>query len=73
MFLCAVLAYNTIRYMALLSGDKRLFSFEPVTIRTYLIRVAGKLTRTGKQFKLTVPSDILYSTQWDIWISIGET
>jgi hypothetical protein len=73
MFLCAVLAYNTIRYMALLSGDKRLFSFEPGTIRTYLIRVAGKLTRTGKQFKLTVPSDILYSTQWDIWISIGET
>jgi len=52
MFLCAVLAYNTVRYMAFLSCDKRLFSFEPGTIRTYLIRVAGKLTRTGKQFKV---------------------
>jgi hypothetical protein len=40
---CAVLAYNTVRWMAQLSGNKTLCEWEPKTLRTYLIKVAGKL------------------------------
>jgi hypothetical protein len=40
---CAVLAYNTVRWMAQLSGNKTLCEWEPETLRTYLIKVAGKL------------------------------
>ena len=43
LFHCAVLAYNTVRWMAQLSGNKTLCEWEPETLRTYLIKVAGKL------------------------------
>ena len=49
-FQCAVLAYNTIRWMmALLSDNKQLKRWEVQTVRTYLIRTAGKLLTGGKQ------------------------
>jgi hypothetical protein len=35
---CAVLAYNTVRWMAQLSGNKTLCEWEPKTLRTYLIK-----------------------------------
>ncbi len=35
LFQCAVLAYNTLRWMALLSSDATLRTWEPETVRTY--------------------------------------
>ncbi len=73
LFQCAIMAYNTVRYMALLSGNSILGSWEPATIRTFLIRVAAKFTTGSRQQKLTVPDRMLYATQWDAWVAVGET
>ena len=73
LFQSAILAYNTIRWMALLSGNTILRRWEPGTIRTFLIRMAAKFTSGGRQQKLTVPDRILYSPQWDAWVAVGET
>ncbi|MCI5142737.1 MAG: IS1380 family transposase [Candidatus Electrothrix sp. ATG1] len=71
LFQTAILAYNTIRWMSLLSGNNVLRRWEPGTIRTFLIRVAGKYTTGGRQQKLSVPERMLYSTQWDDWVAMG--
>jgi hypothetical protein len=71
LFQIAILAYNTMRWMALLSGNAVLRRWEPATIRTFLIRVAGKYTTGGRQQKLFVPERMLYSTQWDDWVAVG--
>ncbi|WPD25093.1 MAG: IS1380 family transposase [Candidatus Electrothrix scaldis] len=71
LFQTAILAYNTIRWMALLSGNAVLRRWEPGTIRTFLVRVAGKYTTGGRQQKLFVPERMLYSTQWDDWVAVG--
>ncbi|WPD22534.1 MAG: IS1380 family transposase [Candidatus Electrothrix scaldis] len=71
LFQAAILAYNTIRWMALLSGNAVLRRWEPGTIRTFLVRVAGKYTTGGRQQKLFVPERMLYSTQWDDWVAVG--
>lgn len=68
-FQCSILAYNIIRYMALLSRDKSLFRFEIQTIRTFFIRVAGKLVRSGNQYKLKYTEGLLFERQWDAWCS----
>lgn len=71
LFQCAILAYNTQRWMALCSGDKLLRSWEPATVRTFIIRVGG-LFRTGsRQLKLQVPEEMLYQTQWDAWWEVA--
>ena len=44
LFQAAILAYNTLRWMALCSGNKILQRWEAATIRTFLIRMAGKWT-----------------------------
>ncbi len=71
LFQTAILAYNTMRWMALLSGNAVLRRWEPGTIRTFLIRVAGKYTTGARQQKLSVPERMLYSTQWDDWVAVG--
>lgn len=71
LFQAAILAYNTMRWMALLSGNALLRRWEPGTTRTFLIRMAGKYTTGGRQQKLSVPKRMLYSTQWDDWVSVG--
>ena len=71
LFQAAILAYNTMRWMALLSGNAVLRRWEPGTIRTFLIRMAGKYTIGGRQQKLSVPERMLYSTQWDDWVAVG--
>lgn len=73
LFQSAILAYNTIRWMALLSGDMTLCKWEPETIRTYLIRMAAKFTTGSRQQKMTVPERMLYSAQWDSWAAVGES
>jgi len=42
-------AYNTLRWMAIMSGSQTLRQWEPETIRTYLVRVAGKLLTGNRQ------------------------
>ena len=42
LFQTAILAYNTLRWMALCSGNKILQRWAAATIRTFLIRMAGK-------------------------------
>jgi hypothetical protein len=72
LFQSAILAYNTVRWMALLSGDKTLHRMEPGTIRTFIIRMAAKLTTGSRQQKLVLPERMLYGLQWDAWVAVGE-
>ncbi len=55
--------YNPFRWMALCSGDKQLCCWEPSIIRTFLIRVAGKLRTGSNQLGLNTPVDSLYPKQ----------
>lgn len=71
LFQTAILAYNTMRWMALLSGNTVLRRWEPGTIRTFLIRVAGKYTTGGRQQDLSAPERMLYPNQWDDWVAVG--
>ncbi|MCH2269279.1 MAG: hypothetical protein MK510_01860, partial [SAR324 cluster bacterium] len=70
---CAILAYNTLRWMALCSGNKILQRWEAATIRTFLIRMAGKWTTGSRQQKLRVPKRMLYNAQWEAWVAVAET
>jgi hypothetical protein len=55
LFQCAVLAYNTLRWMALLSNNNTIQHWEIQTIRTFLIRTAGQLVYGGNQRKIKIP------------------
>ena len=59
LFQAAILAYNTLRWMALCSGNKILQRWEAATIRTFIIRMAGKWTSGSRQQKLRVPKRML--------------
>ena len=48
-------AYNMLRWMALCSGNAILRRWQPATMRTYLVRMAGKWTSGARQQKLRVP------------------
>ncbi len=71
LFQCAILAYNTIRWMAICSGDKQLCRWEPSTVRAFLVRVAGKLRTGSRQLGLNTPLNHLYPIQWDAWVAVG--
>ena len=71
LFHCAVLAYNTLRWMAIMSGSQALTQWEPETIRTYLIRVAGKLLTGNGQLTVKTPDNHLYPKVWDDWVAVG--
>lgn len=71
LFHCAVLAYNTLRWMALMSGNRTLRQWEPETVRTYLVRVAGKLLTGSRQLTVKTPNDHLYPKVWDDWVAVG--
>ena len=70
-FQCAVLAYNTIRWMALLSDDHQLKRWEIQTVRTYLIRTAGKLLVGSKQLRLNLPERHLHTDPWRAWLKLS--
>jgi hypothetical protein len=70
LFHCAVLAYNTLRWMAQLSGNKTLCQWEPETLRTFLVRVAGKLLTGNNQLTIKTPDNPLYPREWDDWVSV---
>ncbi|MGB7816732.1 MAG: IS1380 family transposase, partial [Methylotenera sp.] len=71
LFHSAVLAYNTLRWMAIMSGSQTLRQWEPETIRTYLIRVAGKLLTGNRQLTVKTPDNHLYPQVWDDWVAVG--
>jgi hypothetical protein len=71
LFHCAVLAYNTVKWMALMSGNTELRKWEVQTVRTFLVRVAGKLLTGNNQLTIRTPDDHLYSTEWSAWVAVG--
>ena len=66
----AVLAYNTLRWMAIMSGSQTLQQWEPETIRTYLVRVAGKLLIGNIQLTVKTPDSHLYPQAWNDWVAV---
>jgi len=70
-FQCAVLAYNTLRWMALLSGNSTLQRWEIQTVRTFLVRTAGKLLIGGNQLKLKLPEKHLHPSPWEAWLRLS--
>ena len=73
LFQAAILAYNTLCWMALCSANKILQRREAATMRTFLIRMAGKWTTNSRQQKLRVPEKMLYNAQWQAWVAVAET
>lgn len=71
LFQCSVIAYNTFRYMGMASGNKKLQQWEPATIRTYLIRTAGKLLTGNRQFKIITPINHFHQNEWNDWVETG--
>jgi hypothetical protein len=71
LFHSAVLAYNTLRWMAIMSGSQTLRQWEPETIRTYLVRVAGKFLTGNGQLTVKTPDNHLYFKVWDDWVAVG--
>ncbi len=61
LFQSAILAYNTLRWMALTSNNVQLKKWEPESIRVHLICVAGKLLTGGNQVRIVLPENHLHS------------
>lgn len=72
LFQAAILAYNTVRWMALLSGNKQLFRWEPASIRIFMIRAAGKLVIVSNQLRLKLQREHLYSEPWKAWLALAD-
>ena len=72
LFQCAVLAYNLLKWMALLAGGM-IQRWEIKTMRQWLIRVAGKLTKGSRQLTLKLPEKFLHQEEWRAWegMSLG--
>jgi hypothetical protein len=72
LFQCAVLAYNTARWMALLSGNATLKRWEPQTVRIFLIRAAGKLLTGANQLGIKLPRRNLHPKVWEDWLALSQ-
>lgn len=71
LFQCAILAYNTLRWMALSSGNTQLKQWEPESIRVHLISVAGKLLTGGNQVHIKLPTNHLHPKPWKDWLALA--
>lgn len=71
LFQSAILAYNTLRWMALLSGNDQLRRWEPQSMRIFLVRVAGQLLTGGNQLNIKLPRDHLYQEPWRDWLALA--
>lgn len=71
LFQCAILAYNTLRWMALSSGNEQLKKWEPESIRVYLIQTAGKLLTGGNQLHIKLPFHNLHPKPWQAWLDLA--
>jgi len=70
LFQSAILAYNTLRWMALTSGNTQLKKWEPESIRVHLICVAGKLLVGGNQTRIKLPKNHLHPQPWEDWLTL---
>jgi len=70
LFQCAILAYNTIKWMGIFSQNDLLQRWEIRTVRTFIIRLAGKLVKGGRQFTLKMTQSDLYSRERDVWFQM---
>ncbi|OED43280.1 transposase [Endozoicomonas sp. (ex Bugula neritina AB1)] len=68
---CSILAYNAVRWMALLSSNKQLMKWEPESIRCYIVRVAGQLLTGSKQLRIATDKNHLYEQEWQAWLAVG--
>jgi hypothetical protein len=66
LFQCAILAYNLLKWMAMLAGHG-MEHWEVKTIRRWLILKAAKLVHSGRQLFLKIQSTFLKQKQWCIW------
>ena len=71
LFQTAILAYNTLRWMALLSGNAQLRQWEPESLRTFIIRVAGQLRTGGNQLRIRLAAEHLYPAPWRDWLALA--
>lgn len=71
LFQCAVLAYNTVRWMAMMSGNATLHRWEIQTVRAFLVRVAGRLLAGSRQLTSNTPKKHLFPGAWDDWVAVG--
>jgi hypothetical protein len=71
LFQSAILAYNTIKWMGICSKNDRLQTWEIKTVRTFIIRLAGKLVTGSRQFTLKMPTTELYPQEKDAWFQIS--
>jgi|GEM_PF-6717425 len=71
LFHCAVLAYNTLRWMTLMSSSQTLRHGESETIRTYLVGLAGKLPTGSRQLTIKTPDNPLYPQVWRDWVEVS--
>ncbi len=71
LFQSAILAYNTLRWMALTSANQQLKQWEPETIRVHLICVAGKLLTGGRQLHIKLPANHLHPKPWKDWLALA--
>lgn len=68
LFQSAILAYNTLRWMALLGNSDQIKRWEPESIRVHLICVAGKLLTGGNQTRIVVTKEHLHARPWEEWL-----
>jgi hypothetical protein len=57
--------------MAIMSGNPMLKLWEPETVRTFLVRVAGKLLTGNRQLTVKTPDNHLYPQVWEDWVAVG--
>ncbi len=58
--------------MALLSANATLKRWEPRTVRTFLIRVAGKLLGGANQLRIKLPRQHLHPKVWEDWLALSQ-
>ena len=71
LFQAAVIAYNSFRWMALDSNNKKLKTWEIKTIRLFIIRVSARLISKARQLILLIPKNFLHMFVFKDWFRIG--
>ncbi|MBF0274242.1 MAG: IS1380 family transposase [Nitrospinae bacterium] len=66
LFQCAILAYNVMKWMALLTSST-IKTWEVKSMRFWLVRMAGKLLTGSGRLVLTLPERFLYRKEWFEW------
>lgn len=70
LFHCSILAFNILRWMSIISGSKKLFKWQLGTIRTFMIRVGGRLIRHSRYLELKCFSKNLFDKELRIWMNL---